>query len=721
MRRLALALTCLVVLSCAKEPTGTKSPGSATLQVFIPLSATAAVGTVVVQITAPDIPDTLAFNLTVVSGTASGTITVPTGSNRTIIVRAFDAGGIEIFRGQKTINVVEGTNPTVTLVLTPLTGNQPIVVTLGSVVLVVSPATDTLKTGDTLRLHATVMVASGDTAVTVQWATLNPGRATVDTAGLVTAGSPGSVQIVATFGGVGGSAQLQVFSSSANFGLAFHGSNIVSIPDAPALRPSSAMTLEFWVEFDSVPEGQYGVLKDNGTSRQFHIGLNGTNSPGPLRKLRAAIHTTTGLHTADGATTIPFGVWMHVAETYDGSVLRLYLNGILDGSTTINEAMIGDPVPLTMGNNPEPYPLHGQLDEVRLWDVARTPQQLLDNLSTHLTGSEADLIGYWPLDEGSGQVVHDRTSNGDNGILGTTPTSDAADPDWVTVSEPAAVGTQPTLWTLDTTIAGGGIGDVWGSAANNVFAIGPALGEMVHFDGAGWSTVSSGTPNGLNDMWGVSSGSIYASGGNFAGTTNIEHYNGSSWSALAGVPSAQYLSGIWGLSDTSLFVVATDGSLFHFDGSTWSPMASPTGGRFEDVWGASDSAVFAVGRAGLIASYNGTSWSLDSTSTTVNLFHVWGTGPTDVFATGDAGLILHFNGGAWSAMSSGTSQNLAAIWGTSPSNVVVAGAGGTLLRYNGAVWQPMNSGSLQDLGGVWASGPSTFVVTGANGTILRSH
>ncbi len=289
---LGALLASVLVSACAKEPTAVNRNHDASLQVFLSLNSSA-IASVVVTVTAPDIADTLAFNLTIQNGTASGTIVVPTGSNRTVTVRAYDAGGIETYRGQKTINVLEGTNPTVTITLLPLTGNQPIVVTIGSYILTVSPAVDTLKAGDTVRLHAVVMTASGDTAVPIQWATLNPGRATVDTSGLVTAGSPGAVQIVATFGGVGGAAALQVIAANANYGLRFNGHDVVIIPDAPALNPTSALTLEFWVEFDSVDAGQYGVLKDNGTSRmgrpQFPSGCGCTS----LKRMTGASYGST--------------------------------------------------------------------------------------------------------------------------------------------------------------------------------------------------------------------------------------------------------------------------------------------------------------------------------------------------------------------------------------------------------------------------------------------
>jgi hypothetical protein len=41
------------------------------------------------------------------------------------------------------------------------------------------------------------------------------------------------------------------------------------------------------------------------------------------------------------------------------------------------------------------------------------------------------LAGWWPMNEGSGQVVHDWSGHGNNGYLGTTPGPDASDPTWV--------------------------------------------------------------------------------------------------------------------------------------------------------------------------------------------------------------------------------------------------------------------------------------------------
>src|SRR6476469_925271 len=41
------------------------------------------------------------------------------------------------------------------------------------------------------------------------------------------------------------------------------------------------------------------------------------------------------------------------------------------------------------------------------------------------------LVGWWPMNEGSGQTVRDWSSRGNNGFLGSTPQADANDPSWI--------------------------------------------------------------------------------------------------------------------------------------------------------------------------------------------------------------------------------------------------------------------------------------------------
>ncbi|MDH3455963.1 MAG: PQQ-dependent sugar dehydrogenase [Gemmatimonadota bacterium] len=178
------------------------------------------VASVVVQVSGSGIADTLVFQLAVANGVASGSITVPTGIQRTITVRAFDGGGIETHMGSITIDVVVGDNPPVAITLTSLSGSVPIVVTIGETRVMVEPALDSLTVGDTTVLAATVIDQIGDTLdVAVTWASLDPAVVTVLSIGprvaRATGVGSGQTVIVAAYGGAAGGTVVVVDSGAA--------------------------------------------------------------------------------------------------------------------------------------------------------------------------------------------------------------------------------------------------------------------------------------------------------------------------------------------------------------------------------------------------------------------------------------------------------------------------------------------------------------------------
>jgi len=215
--RLAAVLVATLALgSCLPgEPTAIPpQPSEASLLLRADLSTTA-VATLVVEVTAPDIAPPLLFNIPIVAGAAVGTIALPAGSNRTIAIRAYDAGGVQTHSGSVTVTLQPGANPTIAIVLTPLTGDVPIEVTLGSFAVIVTPAANSLLIGDTVSLTATILDANGNPVPgQVVWGTLSPRAASVVSTGTqtarVTAIRPGRTTVVATYGGTAGPAAVAV-------------------------------------------------------------------------------------------------------------------------------------------------------------------------------------------------------------------------------------------------------------------------------------------------------------------------------------------------------------------------------------------------------------------------------------------------------------------------------------------------------------------------------
>lgn len=211
--RAPAGLLVLVCLLAAASCSGSKldpNGGLATLFIRANVSGTS-VTTVVVDVTAPDIPTPLVFNIAVTGGVAQGSITVPAGSHRTIEMRGFDAGGVQTHDGSVTLDVHPGANPTIAMVLQPLTGELPINVTFGSFSVTVTPSPSNIVVNQTVQLAASIKDWNGNpTTGSVSWATHDPGIATVDASGLVTARGAGNTTIAATFQGVAGTATVSV-------------------------------------------------------------------------------------------------------------------------------------------------------------------------------------------------------------------------------------------------------------------------------------------------------------------------------------------------------------------------------------------------------------------------------------------------------------------------------------------------------------------------------
>jgi len=249
----------------------------------------------------------------------------------------------------------------------------------------------------------------------------------------------------------------------------------------------------------------------------------------------------------------------------------------------------------------------------------------------------------------------------------------------------------------------------------------PASADFVSPDG--WGAQYPIPCESLHDIWGSSGSDVFAVGE--YGT--IYHYDGTSWSFMTS-GSNEGLIGVWGSSASDVFAVGYSGTILHYDGTTWSPMTSGTTQDLRAVWGTSPSNVFAVGgwwdganNHGIILYYDGDSWSVITSDLTYQLEGIWGSSDSNIIAVGSFGNIIRYNGSSWAPMSSGTTNTLVGVWGTSTTNVYAVGINGTIISYNGSAWSPMNSGTTDILMGVWGTSATNVYAVGGgnNGTILQ--
>lgn len=219
---------------------------------------------------------------------------------------------------------------------------------------------------------------------------------------------------------------------AAGHALDFDGVNDkVIIPSSPSLRFTDAFTVEAWVNPRSFSQWESFLshAQDN-LGDESGYGWDFIN--GQLRFRIAQVGMPQDQWNSDPGFPISLNEWTHVAATYENDTLKVYKNGILEGSRykpggvdytfLPNDFRIG-----AFHDDNEDFYFDGQVDEVRLWSQARTETQLRNMMCRKLTGSESSLAAYYRFDELAIPVLPDASSNGHNGLLNQMDAST----DWV--------------------------------------------------------------------------------------------------------------------------------------------------------------------------------------------------------------------------------------------------------------------------------------------------
>lgn len=135
--------------------------------------------------------------------------------------------------------------------------------------------------------------------------------------------------------------------------------------------------------------------------------------------------------TRDGTSTsnkvegpeIVLNEWVHIAGTYDGTDMCFYVNGELSGTLSSVSFTPNSYYPLRIGaGNTEgtaDYFFNGKIDEVRIWNKARTADEIREDMHIALLGSESNLVSYWQFNEGTGIVLSDNIENNSGQLLNT--------------------------------------------------------------------------------------------------------------------------------------------------------------------------------------------------------------------------------------------------------------------------------------------------------------
>jgi len=247
--------------------------------------------------------------------------------------------------------------------------------------------------------------------------------------------------------------------------LDFDGSDdYITVADSSSIGVTSALTVSTWIN----PNVTIG---DDATSRWLEKGDN-------YFLLESTIDCSDGNSTNPGITflvkqsnvnkcvkttqQILPGEWRHVTGTYDGANLKIYIDGILKNTKSLTGAIDDDNLALRIGcdDTATPICLNGRIDHVKIYDYARTTEQIHYDMAT---GSP---IAHFSFDEGAGTTVHNsQEKNGENGLV--------------------------SWWKFDTASSGTistaydekGLNN--GTGTNVVYSTTAKIGNAAYFDGTG--------------------------------------------------------------------------------------------------------------------------------------------------------------------------------------------------------------------------------------------
>ena len=129
-------------------------------------------------------------------------------------------------------------------------------------------------------------------------------------------------------------------------------------------------------------------------------------------------------------TRINDNEWHHIAGVKDGIRWIIYVDG--EAETTLNEAheLSGSQYNLHIGHHGawNDFQIQGIVEELRIWEIARSEEEILTTMNVMISGDEEGLVGYWRFDEGEGQTVNDLSGNEHHGRLGAGDDEDNQDP-----------------------------------------------------------------------------------------------------------------------------------------------------------------------------------------------------------------------------------------------------------------------------------------------------
>jgi len=185
---------------------------------------------------------------------------------------------------------------------------------------------------------------------------------------------------------------------------------------------TSSFTVEWWMEYPITQSGSFaGIIADqywnSSAVKTNWWGIVQSSSTGGLKYYDEATGNASFDNNVTIDSSIPNG-WHHFVFVRDAVNNRFKFyrdsNNVYDNLYSNEVNLVSHGLYIAMV---ESRYTGGTVDEVRIWNVARTEEQIRDNMCKKLAGTEDGLVGYWRLDESSGTSCEDSSPNTNTGTV----------------------------------------------------------------------------------------------------------------------------------------------------------------------------------------------------------------------------------------------------------------------------------------------------------------
>ncbi len=241
-----------------------------------------------------------------------------------------------------------------------------------------------------------------------------------------------------------------------------------------------AITLEAYIKFNSFAGAEWGgnIINKSGTGDYGYMLRAGGNGVVNFNLGNGAWHEVNSPQN-----TISLNTWYHIAGVYDGTTQKIFVDGIEVASNNLSINFVESGFNLNLGRDPQftDRGIDASIDEVKIWNIARTEEQINGSKNCELQASQLGLVAYYNLNQGidsgnntsettaidatgtnNGTLTNfDLTGTTSNWFAGSPVTTGSIIPSAPTVTTPVTYTEGDTASPLTATTGDNGTGLLW--------------------------------------------------------------------------------------------------------------------------------------------------------------------------------------------------------------------------------------------------------------------